>query len=108
MKQISTKVILASRKVHKCCMCLEDIPAGYMYFSHTFSENGNFETLKVCCICEYLILQTPDGTVKKGGFSERMIPNCLRKKRAEFIRNPKKFTERFLNDIKNICSDDSE
>lgn len=97
MKEISNKVVLASRKAHKCVMCLEDIPKGCMYFNHTFTDSGSVESVKVCVICEFLIMETPDGKVKKGGFSERMIPNCLRKKRAEFIKHPDKFTERFLN-----------
>jgi hypothetical protein len=102
MKEISAKIVLSSRKVHKCSMCLEDIPTGCMYFSHTFTEKEKIEKLKVCIICEYLLTETPGGKVKRGNFSERMIPNCLRKKRAELIKHPEKFMERFQKYEENI------
>ena len=98
MKELAGNVVISSRKVHKCSMCLEMIPKGSIYFKYAFSGKGEIETLKLCCICAFLITQTPDGKVKKGGFSERMIPNCLRKKRSEFIKNPGKFIERKENE----------
>lgn len=88
------KVIFCSRKVHKCYACLEDIPEGKMYICHAVKlPSGAVCSRKMCIVCSFLLSQSK-GEIKPGGYTERMIPNFLRKIRDEFVKNPRAAIER--------------
>lgn len=85
--------IVRARKQHKCWACGTDIPAGQVYIAYPGTNNeGSFQTTHLCILCSYLLTQK-DGAnannIRQGEFSERLLPNCLRKKRTEFLRDPK-------------------
>lgn len=85
--------ITKARKAHKCFACLRDIAKGEVYIGYpgTNSE-GKFQTVHLCIECSFLLTQK-DGTnahnIEFGNFTEQRIPNCLRKKRNEFRKDPK-------------------
>ena len=88
------KVIFRSRKPHKCYGCLEVIPVGKMYIAHPVRlDTGSIASRNMCVTCSFLLSQSK-GEMKHGGFTERLTPNCLRKVRAEFMKNPRKAIER--------------
>jgi hypothetical protein len=95
---IPAKVIMAARKPHKCFTCLCDIPKKSMYISYPGKNHaGEFQTTHICMECGYLLAQkTGDHkkVIRAGEFSERMIPNFLKKKRADFRRNPQDVLEK--------------
>lgn len=86
------KVILSSRKPHKCFACLFDIPVGSIYIAYPgVNSGGEFSEMKLCIECSYLLSQKTGKNahnIRQGEFQDRLLPNCLRKKRTEFRRNP--------------------
>lgn len=85
--------ITKARKPHKCYACECDIPTGQVYIAYPgTSYEGKFQTVHLCIECSFLLTQK-DGadarTIEQGNFTEQRIPNCLRKKRNEFRRDPK-------------------
>ena len=94
---LPARVVKAARKPHKCFACLGTIPAGCTYIAYPGKNDaGQFSTKHLCIECSYLLTQkTGDQsqTVKFGEFSDRLIPNFLRKKRTAFRRNPKEVIE---------------
>lgn len=65
----------------ECFACLNRIHKGEQYISLPDREGGRVE---ICSECVYLMTQTTKHELKCGQFSERYIPNCLRKKRNAF------------------------
>ena len=82
-----------AKKQHQCMACLLKIVPGETYISYPakFSD-GKMTTRRLCIECTYLMTRK-DGknafTIREGEFSERLIPNCLRKKRNEYRKDPK-------------------
>lgn len=85
--------VTKARKPHKCLACLRQISAGETYISYPGKDStGEFSTRRLCIECSFLLTQKGGesaNSIREGEFSDRLIPNCLRKKRAEFRRNPK-------------------
>jgi hypothetical protein len=90
---LSARVVKAARKPHKCFACLCDIPVGYTYIAYPGKNDaGVFGTTHLCIECSYLLTQKTGPKkfkVREGEFTERQIPNFLRKKRTAFRKNPK-------------------
>ena len=86
--------VVTARKAHKCWACLCDIPKGMMYVSYSGkNEAGEFQSTKLCHECSVLLTKKTGATaltIRQGEFSERLIPNCLRKVRNEFRKAPMK------------------
>ena len=82
-----------AKKQHQCMACLLKIVPGETYISYPAKfSNGKMTTRRLCIECTYLMTRK-DGknafTIREGEFSEKFIPNCLRKKRNEFRKDPK-------------------
>lgn len=89
-----SKVIKRSRKVHICTMCLTKLPAGSMYITiPNKDDDGKFSDIKMCAECAYLMQHASCNKFKEGGFAERNLPNCLRKIRTQYRKNPIKAWE---------------
>lgn len=84
------KVIFRSRKPHQCYGCLLTIPQGKMYLAHPVKVGKSVVTRHLCITCSFLLSQNPRAELKKGNYTERLIPNALKKVRAEFLKNPEK------------------
>ena len=84
------KVISASRKPYRCFTCLGTIPAGTMYVRHPVKDGKAVKSLHLCMLCTMILKDSDTSIIKPGGYSERLIPNKLRKKKAEFMRKLKK------------------
>lgn len=86
------KVTKAAKK-HKCMACLLPIVPGEVYVSYPAKfASGKMTTRRLCIECSFLLTQKGGksaDTIREGEFSDRLIPNCLRKKRTEFRHNPK-------------------
>ena len=86
-----------ARKPHKCWACLRTIPTGEVYICYPGKNNaGEFQTTKLCYECVFLLTKKTGATansIEQGNFSERLIPNFLRKIRNEFRKNPRKMIE---------------
>jgi hypothetical protein len=67
--------------------------AGETYIAYPGKDSdGAFSTRRLCIECSFLITQKTGAnasSIREGEFSDQLIPNCLRKKRAEFRKNPK-------------------
>ena len=92
--------ITTARKPHKCWACGVAIPKGQVYIGYPGTNNeGKFQTTHLCIECSYLLTQK-DGAnahnIRQGEFSDRLLPNCLRKKRAEFRKDPRRAIEAML------------
>lgn len=85
--------VTKAKKQHKCMACLRPIITGETYISYPAKfESGKMTTRRLCIECSYLLTQkTGKGanTIREGDFTDALIPNCLRKKRTEFRRNPR-------------------
>ena len=85
--------ITTARKEHQCFACGVRIPAGQVYIAYPGKNNeGKFQTTHLCIECSYLLTQKTGenaNNIRQGEFSDRLLPNCLRKKRAEFRKDPK-------------------
>lgn len=86
--------VQTARKNHKCWACLCDIPKGIMYVSYPGKNSaGEFQSTKLCHECSVLLTKKTGATaltIRQGEFSERLIPNFLRKVRNEFRKEPTK------------------
>lgn len=84
--------VVTARKNHKCWACLCEIPKGMMYVSYPGkNEAGEFQSTKLCHECSVLLMKKTGATahtIRQGEFSERLIPNCLRKVRTQFRKEP--------------------
>lgn len=85
--------VTTARKEHKCFACGVTIPKGQVYIGYPGkNSDGKFQTAHLCIECSYLMTQKTGANahnIRLGEFSERLLPNCLRKKRAEFRKDPK-------------------
>lgn len=83
---------VVARKPHKCFACTFVIPKGFQYLAcPVMSDEGKFQTVHLCIECAYLLRhKTGENalTLTPGCFTERRIPNCLRKLRAKFRKDP--------------------
>jgi hypothetical protein len=80
------KVISASRKPYRCFTCLGTIGQGVTYVRHPVKEGKTVKTLRLCWLCTMILKDSKDNIIKPGGYTDRLIPNVLRKKKAEFLR----------------------
>jgi hypothetical protein len=89
--------ITTARKEHKCFACCVKIPKGQVYIGNPGkASDGKFMTTKLCIECAYLLSQKTGANahnIRQGEFIDRLLPNCLRKKRAEFRKDPRKAIE---------------
>ena len=80
-----------ARKKHVCFACQGEIPIGGTYIVYPCAgDDGHFKSVKFCPICGYLLTQKNGAnarTIREGEFSEKLIPNCLRKRRNAFLRD---------------------
>jgi hypothetical protein len=85
--------VVKARKQYKCFACNNDIVVGQVHVAYPGKNDaGVFTTTRLCIICSYLITQKTGAkahSIRQGEFSDALIPNCLRKKRAEFLKDPK-------------------
>lgn len=90
--------IVTARKEHTCYACGVKIPKGMKYVGYPGkNSSGQFQTAHLCIECTYLLTQKTGAnahTITQGNFSDRLIPNFLRKKRNEFRNDPKGTIER--------------
>lgn len=93
----NARVVKSARKQHECFTCRTVIPVGCIYIAYPGKNHeGVFCTTHLCIECTYLLTQNNGpfrDQIRKDCFTEQLIPNCLRKKRAEFRREPKKAIE---------------
>lgn len=72
-------------------------PQGQVYIGNPGkASDGKFMTTKLCIECAYLLSQKTGANahnIRQGEFIDRLLPNCLRKKRAEFRKDPRKAIE---------------
>lgn len=89
--------VVTARKNHKCWACLCETPKGMMYVSYPGkNEAGEFQSTKLCHECSVLLTKKTGATaftIRQGEFSERLIPNFLRKIRNEFRKAPMKMLQ---------------
>lgn len=84
--------VTKARTQHKCLACLRPIMPGDTYISYPgTNSDGKFTTTRLCIECSFLITQKSvnRNSIREGEFTEQYIPNCLRKKRTEYRRDPK-------------------
>lgn len=83
---------LVARKPHKCFACNFVVPQGQVYVAcPNKDDDGKFETIHLCIECAYLLRHKTGenaNALSAGCFTERRIPNCLRKLRAVFRKDP--------------------
>lgn len=92
----ATRVIQRSRKIHRCLFCENEIPTGSVYIVSPGKddEDGTFINVKMCPECAWLIQHTDNNhQFKEGNFTERKIPNKLRKLREVYRKDPQKAWE---------------
>ena len=91
---------VVARKPHKCFACTVVIPKGFQYLAcPSKGEDGKFQTVHLCIECAYLLrYKTGENAngLTPGCFTERRLPNCLRKLRATFRKDPIKAIEAML------------
>jgi hypothetical protein len=83
--------ITKAKKEHKCLGCLRPIIPGVVYISYPgMTSEGKFMTNRLCIECSFLITQknVNRNHIREGEFTDQYIPNCLRKKREEFRKDP--------------------
>lgn len=85
-----SKVIKKSRKRHRCEMCFQIIPKGSVYATIPYQEDKTIAAVTMCAECTYIMTQADRKCFKIGNFTESQIPNCLRKVRDEYRKNPAK------------------
>lgn len=79
-------MISSARKPYRCFTCLTTIAAGTTYVRHPVKEGKAVKTLHLCMLCTMILKDSKDNIIKPGGYTDRLIPNVLRKKKAEFLR----------------------
>ena len=101
-----TKVVMAAKKEHTCMFCLSAIKKGTPYVSapHTDDITKEFTTIKLCPECAYIVKKADRKTFKKGNFTETNIPNCLRKLRNEYRKDPGKAWDDLMEEENEISS----
>jgi hypothetical protein len=57
-----------------------------MYVRHPVKDGKAVKTLHLCMLCTMILKDSKDNVIKPGGYTDRLIPNVLRKKKAEFLR----------------------
>ena len=74
------------------------MPKGSMYVSapHKSEIDGSFQELKFCAECAYILRTADRQNFKQGNFTEQNIPNCLRKIRDQYRKNPMKAWEELI------------
>lgn len=81
-----------ARKPHKCYTCNFVIPKGQVYVACPIKDDDDkFETIHLCIECAYLLRHKTGknaNAFSQGCLTERRIPNCLRKLRTEFRKDP--------------------
>ena len=80
------KVIISARKNYRCYTCWGTIHAGKMYVRYPVKDGKAVKSLHVCMLCSMVLKDSDTSIIKPGGYSERLIPNKLRKKKAEFLK----------------------
>lgn len=89
--------VVNARKQYKCWACNSDIVSGQKHVAYPGKHNnGKFTTTRLCIECTYLLTQKTGANafnIRKGEFTDILIPNCLRKKRKEFRNDPKAAVE---------------
>ena len=90
--KFTPRVVKAAKKPHECYACCRTIPEGAVYIAYPGKDNdGEFCTMHLCLECGYLMTQKTGEratNLQQGEFQEQFIPNCLRKKREEFRKDP--------------------
>jgi hypothetical protein len=85
--------IVKARKQHQCWACDRAIAEGEVHIAYPGKNSeGKFMTTRLCVECSYLLTQKTGANahnIRQGEFSEMLLPNCLRKKRTEFRKDPK-------------------
>ena len=101
-----TRVITKSKVEHTCSLCLRAISKGSPYISapHKDDNSGELSTLKLCPECAYIVKKADRKTFKKGNFTETNIPNCLRKLRNEYRKDPGKAWDDLMEEENEISS----
>lgn len=98
MAGFSTEVHTA-RKEYTCWTCNNKIAVGdYYACSAGTNESGAFVTTRMCIECTFLATQKTGEnaeTFAPGCFTERKIPNCLRKLRSEYRLAPLATIEKY-------------
>lgn len=84
------KVINASRKPYRCFGCFGTISRGTMYIAIPVKDGASVRTLHMCLLCAMILKDSHEGVIKEGGYSDRLIPNVLRKKKEEFLKKFRK------------------
>ena len=79
------KIICSSAKPHICFGCEGTISTGMMYVRQVVRDDKTIKNIALCLLCAMLLKEQNRTYLKPGGFSDRLIPNCLRKKKAEFL-----------------------
>jgi hypothetical protein len=89
--------VVTARKAHKCWACLSVIPAGFMYVVYPgVCNTGEFRSTKLCSECSFLLTRKTGAHARftrEGEFTDRLIPNFLRKERVKYRANPRKAIE---------------
>ena len=78
-------------------MCFQIIPKGSIYAAIPYEENKTIDTVKMCAECTYLMNHADRNSFKIGNFTEVNLPNCLRKIRNEYRKDPAKAWREFNN-----------
>ena len=85
-----SKVIMKSKKEHRCSMCIGVIQKGNAHVAVPYKDgaDGSFKDIKICPECAYVMNHADTTTFKDGGFTDINIPNKLRKIRNEYRKDP--------------------
>ena len=91
---------VVARKPHRCFACTFVIPKGVQYVAcPSKSDEGEFQTVHLCIECAYLLRHKTGENANgltPGCFTERRLPNCLRKLRTVFRKDPIKAIDAML------------
>jgi hypothetical protein len=91
---------VVARKPHECFACTAKIPKGQHYVACPSKDDADkFQTIHLCIECAYLLRHKTGekpNSLSQGCFTERKIPNCLRKLRTEFRKGPAKAIQAML------------
>lgn len=85
--------ITKAAKKHQCLACERPIAKGEIHIVYPGKNSeGKFMSTRLCIECRFLITQKTGANasnIRPGEFTDILLPNCLRKKRTEFRKNPK-------------------
>lgn len=89
--------VVKARKDYPCHACEKTIGVGDRHIVYPGKDSsGTFGTTRLCIECSFLLTQKTGAnafSIRQGEFTDILIPNCLRKKRAEFRNDPKAAVE---------------